>query len=146
MASPDDPFRFQTDVEVRFRDIDVGGHAHHSMVLVYFEEARWAYLTRVFGPQSATDPNHVLAEAGVRWHRRILWPQTVTVGVRVSAVGRKHFRMEYEVRAADGEKLASGHTVQVMYDYAAGRSQSVPQKIVEALSRFEGRPLTEREE
>ena len=37
------PYRFRHPVEVRFKDIDIGGHAHHSHALVYFEEARSAY-------------------------------------------------------------------------------------------------------
>jgi hypothetical protein len=42
-------FRFHHPVVVRFRDIDAGGHAHHSQALVYFEEARSAYWSEVVG-------------------------------------------------------------------------------------------------
>ncbi len=138
MPEADDGFRFRHPVTVRFRDIDVGGHAHHSEALMYFEEARWAYWREVVGRGGVDDVGYILAEARVRWHRRVLWPQDVSVGVRVSRLARKHFEMEYEVRSAEGEKLQSGETVQVWYDYAAGASARVPEDVRAALEAFDG--------
>lgn len=140
-APEDSAFRFWHAVPVRFRDVDVAGHAHHADALIYFEEARWAYWMQVVGQTRVEDLNYVLAECRVRWHARVLWPQTVTVGVRVSRVGRKHFEMEYEVRASSGDRLQSGSTVQVMYDYEAGSSIPVPDDLRQTLEAFEG-PLT----
>lgn len=134
----DPPFRFHHPVPVRFRDIDVGGHAHHSEALMYFEEARAAYWREVVGRGGIDEIDYVLAEAAVRWHRRVLWPQTVTVGVRVSRMARKHFEMEYEVRSEEGEKLQSGRTVQVMYDYEAGAAKRVPEEVREAIEALDG--------
>lgn len=131
-------FRFWHAVPVRFRDIDVAGHAHHADALIYFEEARWAYWTQVVGQTRVEELNYVLAECRVRWHARVLWPQTVSVGVRVSRIGRKHFEMQYEVRSEDGDKLQSGSTVQVMYDYAAGASSPMPDDLRQTLEAFDG--------
>ena len=135
-----DSFRFWHPVVVRFRDIDIGGHAHHADALIYFEEARWAYWMEVVG-QGLEELDYVLAECRVRWHARGLWPQSVQVGVRVARVGRKHFEMEYEVRSEAGEKLQSGSTVQVMYDYASGRSKPMPESLRNNLEAFDG-PFT----
>jgi acyl-CoA thioester hydrolase len=133
-----DPFRFRHPVTVRFRDIDVGGHAHHADALIYFEEARWAYWTEVVGKGSLAELNYVLAECRVRWHARVLWPQVVSVGVRVTRLGRKHFEMEYEVLSDQGERLQSGTTTQVMYDYEAGASIRLPEDIRHVLEAFDG--------
>lgn len=137
MSSPD-PYRFRHPVDVRFKDIDVGGHAHHSHALVYFEEARAAYWRSVVGRQGIDDIDYILAEASVRWHRRVLWPQSLAVGVRVSRLGRKFFEMEYEVRGSDGEVLQTGSSTQVMYDYETGKTVRVPPDVVEALTRQDG--------
>lgn len=131
-------FRFWHSVPVRFRDVDVAGHAHHADALIYFEEARWAYWTEVVGETRVEELNYVLAEGRVRWHARVLWPQTVRVGVRVARIGRKHFEMEYEVRSESGEKLQSGSTVQVMYDYAVGASIPMPDGLRTTLEDFDG--------
>jgi acyl-CoA thioester hydrolase len=130
-------FRFTHSVPVRFRDIDIGGHAHHAEALIYFEEARWAYWMEVVG-QGLDDLDYVLAECSVRWHARVLWPQAVTVGVRVVRVGRKHFEMAYEVHSEEGERLQSGTTVQVMFDYATGKSKAMPDELRSTLESFDG--------
>lgn len=131
-------FRFHHPVTVRFRDIDIGGHAHHSEALMYFEEARWAYWRDVLGRGAIEDVDYVLAEARIRWHQRVLWPQTVRVGVRVSRLGRKHFDIDYEVLGEDGTLLVSGTTVQVMFDYETRKSVRLPDELRAAFERFEG--------
>lgn len=131
-------FRLWHPVEVRFKDIDVGGHAHHSVVLVYFEEARARYWGEVVGRQGIDDVDFILAEARVRYHGRILYPQRLGVGVRVSSLGRKSFVMEYLVRGAEGEDLASGETTLVMYDYVNGRSKGMPSDVAASIRAWEG--------
>ena len=135
---PEPSFRFRHPVVVRFRDIDVGGHAHHSEALVYFEEARSAYWREVVGKGGLDGVDYILAEAEVRWHRRVLWPQTLSVGVRVSRLGKKHFEMVYEVVGEEGGRLQSGRTVQVMYDYASGEATRIPGTVRAAIEALDG--------
>ncbi len=52
-ASPE-AYRFRYAVDVRFRDLDPMGHAHHSLPLIYFEEARAAYWRDVVGQGGLT--------------------------------------------------------------------------------------------
>ncbi len=125
------------EVEVRFRDIDLGGHAHHSLVLVYFEEARAKYWQEVVGRGALDEVDFILAEARVRYHARIRYPMTLRVGVRVPFLGRKHFRMEYLALAGDGAPLASGETTLVMFDYAAARTKAVAPEVRAAIESWE---------
>lgn len=134
----DEAFRFRHPVEVRFRDIDIGGHAHHSQSLVYFEEARAAYWRDVVGQPDIEDIDYILAEAEVRFHRRVLYPQRLSVGVRVSLLGKKHFVMMYEARSDEGERLISGRTVQVMYDYDAGGTKRISAEVRARIEAFDG--------
>lgn len=46
--------------------------------------------------------------------------------------------MEYEVRSAEGELLASGATTQIMYDYDAAASKPVPGGVRRALEALDG--------
>jgi len=137
MPEPD-PFRFRCPVGVRFQDVDVYGHAHHSRALIYFEEARWAYWAQVVGTKSIDEVSYVMAEVKVRYHGRILYPMTVEVCVRVSHVADKHFVMEYEARSPQGEVLVSGNSVQVMYDYTEQTATTIPASIRLALERWDG--------
>lgn len=133
------PYRFHHPVEVRFSDIDVGGHAHHSHALVYFEEARAAYWREVVGREGLDDVDYILAEASARYHARVRWPRTLRVGVRVSRLTRRSFEMEYEVQGeGSAGPLITGSTVQVMYDYDAGATGRVPDDVRAAVVALEG--------
>ena len=114
-----EPFRFRRSVEVRFRDIDEMGHAHHTLPLIYMEEARSAYWREVLG---RPELDFIMGEVGVRFHRRIRYPSTVSVGVRATRIGGRSLSMVYDIREESGEVLADGWSKQVMYDYAAGES------------------------
>ena len=142
MSDDPQPYRFRRPVAVRFQDIDMGGHAHHSHALVYFEEARSAYWREVVGRtgDGAADGgiDYILAEATVRWHQRVHWPATLTVGARVSFIGRKHFTMDYVAESPVGDRLLSGTTVQVMYDYSANASKRLPDDVRGRIAAFEG--------
>ncbi len=121
----------------------MGGHAHHSKALCYFEEARAAYWQEVARRRTPEEVDYILAEARIRYHARVLYPDRLTVGTRVSVLGKKHFVMEYEVRSGEGRLLVSGSTVQVMYDYAAGVSQRISPDLAERIRAHEG-PLPAR--
>lgn len=125
---PED-FAFWHPVDVRFKDIDVGGHAHHSLALVYFEEARAALWEQVAGPRGVDEVDFILAEARVRYHARVLYPQQLRVGVAVGTLGKKHFVLEYLALGADGVALVSGETTMVMYDYQGGRSKGISPEV-----------------
>lgn len=126
---------FVRAVEVRFRDVDVLGHAHHTLPLVYFEEARAAFWREVVGRPGIEGIDYLLAEATARYHDRIPYPARLDVAARVTRIGTKSFTMEYEARR-DGALLASGQTVQVMYDYAAGRAKPIPDDVRATLAEF----------
>lgn len=132
------PCRFHHEVEVRFKDIDIGGHAHHSHALVYFEEARAAYWRTVADRPGLDDIDYILAEAEIRYHQRVLWPQRLKVGVRVSRLGKRHFEMSYRVLGDSGACLISGRTVQVMYDYEAGCPKPIPDDVRAAIGEMDG--------
>ena len=131
-------FSLWHEVDVRFKDVDVGGHAHHSLVLVYFEEGRARYWKDVVGRGDLEEVDFILAEARVRYRERIFYPMRLRVGVRVSSLRRKHFVMEYLVQGPGGEALASGETVMVMFDYERGRSKLVPEEVASAILAHEG--------
>jgi acyl-CoA thioester hydrolase len=108
---------FRAAVPVRFRDLDAMGHAHHTLPLIYLEEARAAFWSELKGSSSIAAIDYVMAEITLRFHARIRFPSTVTVGLSVRRVGAKSFTTEFEVRSADGDLLSSGSAVQVAYDY-----------------------------
>lgn len=133
-----DPFRFRHAVEVRFVDLDAASHVHHSKALVYLEEARWAYWTKVVGPPEDGEWGFVLARANLAWRHRVHWPQRLEVGVRVDNIGRRSFTMRYGIADEDGRVVVSGSTTQVTYDFHGRCSIPVPDEVRKKLTAFDG--------
>ncbi|OGU00800.1 MAG: hypothetical protein A2W29_01580 [Gemmatimonadetes bacterium RBG_16_66_8] len=113
------------------------GHAHHTLPLIYLEEARAAYWRDVAGRPGLGDIDYVMAEVTVRFHRRIDWPAQLEVWLRTSRLGEKSFEMEFEIRDEGGETVSSGRTVQVCFDYQAGGSSAMPPELRHRIERFE---------
>ena len=137
-----DAFRFTHEVAVRFRDLDPMGHAHHSLPLMYWEEARARYWREVAGRDDVAAIDYVMGEFELRYHERITFPATLRAGVRVTRLGTRSFEMEYGLWDADGRLMSSGRSAQVMYDYDAGRSKPIDPETRGRLERFEGRSFT----
>ena len=131
-------FRFRHHVDVRFRDVDAMGNAHHSLPLIYIEEARAAYWREVVGRPTLADVDYTVGEAELRFHRRILFPARLDVGVRTTRLGNSSFTMEYALRDEGGAVLTTGRTVLVMYDYAQGRSKPIPEEVRRRIEAWEG--------
>lgn len=136
--------RFLHSVPVRFRDLDALGHVHHTAPLLFLEEARAAYWRTVAGRADVGSIDYVMGDVAVRYHRRIPYPATVVVGLRVAELGGKSFLMEFEIRDEAGELLVSGSTTQVMFDYAAGASMPISDELRARIEAYEAAaaPLT----
>jgi acyl-CoA thioester hydrolase len=116
---------YRVTVPVRFHDLDAMGHAHHTLPLIYLEEARAAFWREIRGDASLDAIDYVMAEITLRFHARILYPSEITVGLRVTNVGGKSWATDFELRDQEGTLLSSGSSVQVMYDYAGGVSKTI---------------------
>lgn len=129
--------RFHHRVDVRFRDLDPMGHAHHTLPLVYLEEARARYWREVAGRSSLEAIDYVMAEVRVRYHGRIRWPGAVNIALRTARIGAKSLTMAFTITDDDGTALASGEATQVMYDYEGGHSVPVPDDLRAAIDAYE---------
>jgi acyl-CoA thioester hydrolase len=144
LAARQAEFRFRHPIAVRFNDFDLLGHVNNAVYLTYCEVARFAYLEAVTGDLRQSDLNLILAHISIDYRRPIGWGEPVQIAARTVSVGSKSFTMEYLIlgTAAGGDTIAAeARSVQVGYDYTAGRSAALPLAAVAALETFEGRPL-----
>lgn len=132
------PLKFTCPVPVRFHDLDAMGHAHHTLPIIYFEEARAAYWRDVAGRPGVQDIDYVVAELRVQFKQRVLYPATLTVRTGVTHVGNASFTMAYELADQDGAVLATGESVQVMYDYQTSKAMRMPEEVRARIERYEG--------
>lgn len=137
----DEPFTHET--AVRFRDLDPMGHAHHTLPLVFFEEARARFWREVAGRDGVTDIDYIMKDVRVTYHARIRYPGRVRVELRVHDVGTTSFTLDYALRdAADATLLANGRSVQVLFDYDAGAPRPLDEETRRRLDGYRASSLT----
>jgi len=129
-----DGYRYVTDIEVRFRDLDPLGHVNNAVYASYLEQARVGYYEEVV-EVSVEEISFVLANLEIGYKRAIEHGEEVRVGVRTSEVGDKSMTTEFRVEA-DGELAAVGETVQVAVD-EEGRPTELPDGWRRAVEEYE---------
>jgi acyl-CoA thioester hydrolase len=120
-----------TEIQVRFRDCDPLGHANNAVFLTYFEMGRvafWREVMRVEGGRSDDWP-FILAEATVTYRSPARFDERLRLVVGVESIGTKSWVFGYRLEGGDGRVVATGRTVQVAYDYAAGHAIPLPEPI-----------------
>lgn len=132
-----DKFNYETEVPVRFQDLDVAGHVNNAVYVTYLEEARVDYLKDVLNVE-LDELNAVVANLEINYRRPIQELGDVTVAVRTLEPGTSSVPMEYEIRVGD-EVVATAETVMVTVDYETGETYPVPDEWREPVSKFEGR-------
>ena len=120
-------------VEVRFRDCDPMGHVNNAVYLTYLEQTRFNHWRSLWGfgsPQLPPGrPGVILARVECDYKRPATYGDTLDVRLTVGEIGRSSFRYEYEIVDGEGRTILLAKTVQVMYDYAAGKSVPIPDDI-----------------
>lgn len=138
-------------ITVRYRDLDVMGHVNNAVYGTYLETARVAYalaLARVQGAQPAVleDPrdfDFIIAELTISYKSPAMLGEVLNVGVRMASAGRTSFVFEYEVtEETSGRLVATGRSVQVMFDYAAGQKKPIPDSFLAAVEKLQGAPVS----
>ena len=116
---------FRHSIEVRFRDCDPMGHVNNAVYLTYLEQARFAHWRAVWGfnfeglPENA--PGVILARAEIDYRRPARYGDMLEVRISLDRIGRTSFSYSYEIVDQNDLVVAEAKSVQVMYDYAAGR-------------------------
>ncbi len=118
---------FSHPIEVRFRDCDSLGHVNNAVYFSYLEQARLVYAQQQQFDRAAGDVGFILARAECDFRSQAVFGDLLEVRLGVRSVGRSSFTYEFEiVDAKEGRLVATARSVQVTYDYAAGRSVPLP--------------------
>ena len=130
--------RFVHRLEVRFRDCDPMGHANNAVYLTYLEQTRFAHWRSLWGfgtPQLPEGlPGVILAHVECDYKRPARYGDVLEIRLGVADIGRSSFRYDYEIVDERGETVMTARTVQVMYDYAAGKPVPIPDAIRDLLA------------
>lgn len=137
---PSRPARqYETDIPLRFGDIDAMGHVNNAVTLTLFELGRVKFFAEVLGAENVEDITFILAEANVRYRIPILLQDRVRLRMHVTDISRSSFRFRCELfDASDGRIFTEAETVQVMYDSAARRPRPVDAAFLARIREYIG--------
>jgi acyl-CoA thioester hydrolase len=131
-------FRFFIHIDVRFGDLDPYNHVNNAMFFTYMEQARVRYLQHLNLVETASDLGIIIAEASCTYKRPIVFGQNIICRIRASNLKNSSFVFEYSLDDADYDRvMAIGRTVQVCYDYDAGKPVPIPTAWRARIEQFE---------
>ena len=136
-APPLEHFPFEVPIQVRFRDLDPMGHVNNAVYGTFFEMGREAFFRKVFAVTEATDFEFILARLEVDYRRPARYDDALVLGLRVSAAGTTSFTFEYLLRCGE-EVVAEGRSVQVCFDYAAGKKKPLSAEFLRKMDPYRG--------
>ena len=119
-------FVYRHRLGVRFRDCDAMGHVNHAVYFTYFEQCRLTYWRELTGTPSPYT-RVIIARAECDYRAPAHFGDEWEVRLNIGEIGRSSFTLVYHIVQAGSDRLvASGRTVMVSYDYAAGASVPLP--------------------
>lgn len=129
---------------VQWGEMDSYGHVNNVVYIRYFEGARIAYF-RALGLPGWVDKNPnaphggpILHSTRARYRIPLTFPDTVTVGTRVTKVDDDRFTMELSAWSESHQAIAAdGEAVIVVYDYARAQKARIDDVLRAAIARVE---------
>jgi acyl-CoA thioester hydrolase len=131
---------------LQWGDQDAFGHVNNTVPIRWFESARVAYLEQSVMSQmmQAGGLGPILASVTCNYRRQLHYPDRVSIGARISKIGRSSLIMEHAVYSEKLNAIAvDGTSTVVVFDYQANRPTRVPDEIRKAFELLEGKPLGE---
>jgi acyl-CoA thioester hydrolase len=129
-----DDFPVLWPVGTRWADNDMFGHLNNAVYYQLFDSAINAWINTSAGIDPRTTPAlGIVAESGCRYFSELHFPQSLTVGLAVTRLGRSSVTYRLGVfRGDDGEPrptTALGHWVHVYVDRASRKPVPIPDAI-----------------
>lgn len=129
-------YRHFRPIQTRWMDNDVFGHVNNVIYYSYFDTAVNLYLIEagVLDIQRSPVIGFVV-ETSCRYAKPLVFPDTVTAGLRVARLGNSSVRYEMGLfRGDDAEAAADGHFVHVYVDRTTHRPAPLPDDLRRALA------------
>lgn len=134
------PLVLSIEIPVAWGEQDAFGHLNNVVYFRYFESVRMHFLDRIGVLRSHNEHGIgvILASTTCDFKRPVEWPMRLTVRTGCTAVGNTSFTMTYEILDEQGTVVATGTSVQVMYDYRTQEKVRVPDAVRQAIAALQG--------
>ncbi len=125
---------FSSKFVVPFSDIDMAGHVNNARYFVYFENARIQHMYSMEGKSKFGEMGVVLAHAEIDYKSPARFQDELRIDLCTVSVGNSSWVIEYEIyNVIENRLVATGKTVQVSFDYKAGKPVPISPTLKEKL-------------
>lgn len=116
----------ETDIQIRFADIDILGHVNNVNLQHYFDLGKSDYFHRAMGlAKLPTGVYPIIAATQIDYHAQTLPDERIYVETALEKVGTKSLTLLQRVVSRNGDEVkATSRSVMVAFDF--GRQESVP--------------------
>lgn len=128
------------ETPVAWGEMDAMQHVNNIVYFRYIESARMAYFERtgLLEHMRQTGVGPILAWTSCRFRRALTYPDTVSVGTRVSKIETDRFTMETVIVSHRlNEVAAQSEGIVVMFDYREQKKVAMPAEIRTAIETVE---------
>ena len=128
------------EIPVAWGEMDALRHVNNIVFFRYFESARIAYFERLgwweFMDQTGIGP--ILASIQCKFKMPLTYPDTISVGTRVSRIEEDRFVMHYQALSHKSRRIAAdGESVTVSYDYRENKKSLLPEELKQHILALE---------
>jgi len=120
-------------------DMDAYEHVNNTVYFRYFESARIAFFDQLKFKEvkDETGIGPILASTQCRFRIPLTYPDTVSIGARVTDVEGDRFTMHYRVVSHQHKKIAAeGEGLLIAYDYKALTKAALPEIIYQRIQQL----------
>jgi acyl-CoA thioester hydrolase len=120
------------EIPIAWGEMDSFQHVNNVAYFRYFESARIRYSEKLglYKHKDETGIGPILGSTSCKYRLPLTYPDTVSVGTKITDIAEDRFTMKYVVVSHKHQKIAAeGDGVVVMYDYREGKKTAIPEEI-----------------
>jgi len=128
------------DIPVAWGEMDAMQHVNNIVYFRYIESVRMAYFERLglLNRLSETGVGPILAWTSCRFRRALTYPDTVSVGTRVTKIDADRFTMEtLIVSHSMNDVAAESEGIVVTFNYREQKKTPIPPEIRQRIEQLE---------
>jgi len=128
------------ETPIAWGQMDAFKHLNNTAYFRFFESGRIAYFERLnlLEYMDETGVGPILASTNCRFRIPLTYPDSVSIGTRVSDMRSDRFTMEYFVVSHRHEKVAAeGTGLIVCFNYRENKKTSIPGELVQRIEALE---------
>ena len=121
-------YKFWTDEQVRYADLDPQGHVNNNSYGIYFETVRIALLSQLYPKFWEMPVTVVLKAIDIEYHAELHYPGKLRLGARLLQIGTTSFTGALSVFVAE-KCCATARSTVVAMDKATRQPTAVPEAL-----------------